>query len=145
MIREIFGEDTYLVAVEIFKKTARYLKNEHIYNRVVNLDIVSWCKDNTSYYDLAILGDVLEHLYNFDEVHYILNRVLSHFDNIIIISPLGEEKQGAKYGNIYETHRLIFDDHFFDRYHIVEKNIKQVELPGNEKTKLYKINLWIKK
>jgi hypothetical protein len=120
--REILGEKVNLIAVEGYKKTADMLSELPLYNRVYHSRIQEWLNTNTDSYDLAIFGDVLEHL-TAKEIHRVIKQSINKFEQIIIICPLYNLFQGASYGNPLEIHRTFITSNFFDRYHPAEKHI----------------------
>jgi hypothetical protein len=129
----------HTTAVEIDKKTAWYLRIHLIYNKVVRRDILGWLRKNHRIYDLAIFGDVLEHLCK-DDIYAVVNLALKYFKNILIIVPVGEEKQGPIDGNVYETHLTIITEDFFERFNIIDKVLKEV----TDEPNLHKMVVWIK-
>lgn len=145
MLRKIYGKKADITAVEIFTKTCNFLKKNKIYNCVVRSSILDWLKNNKDSYDLAIFGDVLEHLDSKRDLRSVLDTSLNFFKHIIIVSPLGIEKQEAIGGNIYEEHKIIITEDLFQDYNVKEKNIKEVKLPPRASERIFKINLWLSK
>ena len=144
MLRDIFGKKVHITAVEVFANTARYLKRKKIYDTVVSSDCQTWLEKNRQYYDLAVFGDILEHLRR-DEIYRCIDIALNYFDKIIIVVPVGEERQGAIGGNIYEKHKTVITEDFFNRYNIAEKNLIPVRDERSRGKKLFKMNLLILK
>ena len=94
-----------------------------MYNKVVKSNLIKWLEQNKKQYDVAIFGDVLEHLPK-DQIDYALYLSLKHFKNILISVPLGKMEQGDVGGNIYEMHRSTISKNDFDKFNVIEKNVK---------------------
>ena len=84
--------------------------------------IINWMTANRNQYDLAIFGDVLEHLTT-GEIHRVMSHCLKSFKAIIIVCPLHEIFQDEAYGNPLEIHHSYITEDFFDRYDCREKHI----------------------
>jgi hypothetical protein len=123
LVREILGRSCRLEAVEGFAPTARFLAESGIYDAVHQTLIQEWLKDHAiERHDLAIFGDVLEHLAP-REVHRVLRRCLGMFQEVIVAAPLCDLSQGPLYGNPLEVHKTYITAGFFDRYRPIEKHI----------------------
>jgi hypothetical protein len=135
--RQLFGGLVNLIAVESFKNTVSTLVAHNTYNNVFNSLIQEWVgfQDETQL-DLAIFGDVLEHLKH-REIHMVLKLCIKKFKNIIIVCPLYDIFQEEAYGNPLEKHQTYITSTFFDHYNPVEKHIVR----GEEYTLM---NLYIK-
>ena len=135
--RHIFDNDVHLIAVEGFENTVSVLTAQNTYNKVYHSLIQEWIGfQETSQFDLAIFGDVLEHLKH-KEIHMVLKLCIKKFRNIIIVCPLYDIFQEEAYGNPLETHQTYITNTFFDHYRPVEKHI----VIGEEFTLM---NLYIK-
>ena len=122
LVREALGRECQLVAVEGYARTVEKLKRDGIYDQVCGMLISEWLRANTQHHDLAIFGDVLEHLPR-REIFRTIRHALEVFGEIIIVVPLYDVCQGAAYGNALEIHRAYIDEHYFDRFNPVEKHI----------------------
>jgi len=104
---------TNIDCVEVFKDYIIDYKLEKKYKKVYNGDITK-LKINFNSYDLIILGDVLEHIEEYDAVK-LLKKLKNK--NVIVTVPF-ESPQGEHFGNIYEIH--LQDDltfkNFFEKY-----------------------------
>jgi hypothetical protein len=120
--REVLGEKVYLIAVEGHKETVDMLNRQLVYDRVCHNLIQDWVNINHDTYDLAIFGDVLEHLKP-KEIHRAIKKCLACFKQIIIICPINDIFQGAALGNSLNVHRTYVMIDFFDRYNLAEKHI----------------------
>jgi hypothetical protein len=121
--REILGNAVRLVAVEGFEPTARMLEAGGPYDEVRHILIEDWiARDPDGRYDLAIFGDVLEHLAP-SEIRRVMKICLRRFATIIVVIPLHNIYQDEAYGNRLEIHRAYITSGFFDRYRPVEKHI----------------------
>ena len=135
--RQIYAKDTYLVAVEGCENTASNLTKQSTYDKVCHSLIQEWDGfQELTKYDLAIFGDVLEHLKP-KEIHMVIKLCIKKFKNIIIICPLYEIFQEESYENPLEIHQTYVTSTFFDRYKPIEKHI----VVGEEYTIM---NLYIK-
>ena len=120
--RGILAEQVRLTAVEGCERTAEILSAQSLYDEVYYSLIQEWVFKDLNKYDLAIFGDVLEHLTP-KKIHTIIGRCLNKFKHIIVICPLHEIFQEEIYGNPLEVHQTYVTDTFFDRYNIIEKHI----------------------
>lgn len=87
IIRTVRGNDCRMTAVEGFAKTVEYLRQDKNYDVVCHALIRDWLATNTQRYDLAIFGDVLEHLTR-REIFHTLSQARVFFNEIIIVVPL---------------------------------------------------------
>jgi len=148
--RQILPDNVTITAVEGCEKTATMLSSEGTYNEVCHALIQDWVANNEKTYDLAIFGDVLEHL-NAGDIHAVIRACLGTFAQIIIICPLYDIFQEDLHGNPLEVHQTYVTPGFFDRYNCVEKHIVhdgywtimniRIASQGN-KTKLQKVS-WL--
>jgi hypothetical protein len=135
ILRELFP-DIKMGAVEVFEPNM--IGYEYIYDDTYNNNLLDWLERNNKRYDLAVFGDVIEHL-PIQHVYYALYMAHKWFNNIIINVPLRNIDQGVVDGNIYERHLSYLRENSFDIYNVVEKHI--VRLP-QDKT-YFKMNVWI--
>jgi len=121
-VRELLGSDVELTAVDGYKKAAEGLEESHLCDQVDNMLLERWFDNNTDKYDLAIFGDVLEHLHP-RVIRRVVEKALKVFKYIIIVIPLYDIFQRDTYGNRLEDHKAYIGPKFFDRYHPIEKHI----------------------
>jgi hypothetical protein len=122
LVREIMGTSSYIMAVEGNKIAADILCDSDFYDLVYNELIEDWVEKNNKEVDLAIFGDVLEHL-NHRVIRRVLQKTLRHFKYIIIVVPLYDIFQDDSYGNPLEIHRTYITETYFDCYSPKEKHI----------------------
>jgi hypothetical protein len=122
MARQILPQAVKLIAVEGCEKTAQMLSAEGPYDEVSCSLIQEWVFNDLNIYDLAIFGDVLEHLKP-KEIHAVIGQCISKFKHIVVICPLHEIFQEDAYGNALEVHQTYITTNFFDRYNWVEKHV----------------------
>src|SRR5262245_12120377 len=82
LVREALGTKCRLVGVEGFERAASALVASGTYDQVEHALLQDWVDRDESQHDLAIFGDVLEHLTP-REIHSVLTRCLRHFDHVI--------------------------------------------------------------
>lgn len=121
--KKMLGDSVHTVAVEGFQPTAEMLRSSGVYTEVCHDLIQNWLKNNPERYDLAIFGDVLEHL-SVPEIRWVMRKCLRQFNNVIVIVPLCDIFQDEKYGNKLEIHKSYITESFFNRYNPEEKHIK---------------------
>jgi hypothetical protein len=120
--RQILSNKVKITAVEGFEITSQMLSREKWYDNVCCSLIQEWIYRDKKSYDLAIFGDVLEHL-NPKEIHATIRRCLKKFKSIIIICPLYDIFQDEIYGNPLEVHAAYLTEGFFKNYNIIEKHV----------------------
>jgi len=93
--------DTYknIDAVEIFAPYIEKYSLTEKYRRVINENIVNYEFD---YYDIIILGDVLEHL-SIEDATNVLNKIISRCAQLFVLVPY-LYAQGVHEDNVYEVH-----------------------------------------
>ena len=87
--REVLEKNYKIEAVEGNDKTAQMLVREGQYHKVSNNLIQDWIEANSDHHDLAVFGDVLEHL-STAEINRVMQKSIKIFDHIIIHVPLHE-------------------------------------------------------
>lgn len=122
--RQILQGKVRLVAVEGAEATTNMLSNDGPYDEVCNALIQDWVFKDSNMYDLAIFGDVLEHLKP-NEIHAVIKQCHHKFRHIIIICPLHDIFQEDVHDNPLEVHQTYITSNFFDRYNCIEKHIKK--------------------
>lgn len=120
--REVLEKNYKIEAVEGNDKTAQMLVREGQYHKVSNNLIQDWIEANSDHHDLAVFGDVLEHL-STAEINRVMQKSIKIFDHIIIHVPLHEIFQDGGEAIPLETHRSYITANFFDRYRPTEKHI----------------------
>ena len=90
-------------AVEAFEPYVEMFGLGNKYNRIYIGDVTSIDINYQEYYNLIILGDVLEHIDQSTAANF--TRKLASVDHIIAV-PFGGE-QDAVYNNNYEIHRIL--------------------------------------
>lgn len=122
LVRKVLGRGVQVTAVEGFARTARMLEEQQIYSEVDNRLIQDWLATNSNHYDMAIFGDVLEHLSS-KQIHQVIRLCLPTFKIILIVCPLHEIFQDEAYGNALEVHQTYVTESFFDSYEVTEKHL----------------------
>ena len=135
--RQMMGDNIELVAVEGCEATAADLAIAGLYNRVDFDMIEDWVLDNKEPYDLAIFGDVLEHLTR-KQALAVLDHTLKFAGNVVINIPLRNLRQDGAESNVLEEHHGYFTERSFDRRFIVRE--KHVTSPSAGYSKM---NVWI--
>ncbi|MFL5341521.1 MAG: methyltransferase domain-containing protein [Gemmataceae bacterium] len=137
LCREELGSDVRLTAVEGCASTVDLLKGKGIYDQVEHCLLQEWVASNTERFDLAIFGDVLEHVTR-GEAFATLNRVLSQVKHVIVNVPLRNLQQDGHESNPLEEHRAYLFERDFDRRYIIREKHLVGDVPG------YMIlNVWI--
>ena len=90
-------------AVEAFEPYIEMFNLGSKYNRIYVGDVSTMNINYQEYYNLLILGDMLEHIEQSKASEF--TRTLANIDHIIAV-PFGGE-QGAVYDNDYEIHRIL--------------------------------------
>ena len=120
--RNVTGKNCRMIAVEGFHKTAKMLLTKNYYDEVHNDLLQNWIAKDTHHYELAIFGDVLEHLKP-NQIYSVIKKSIKKFDHLIIITPLHDLYQGVLYSNNLEIHRTYITCDYFDRFFPIEKHI----------------------
>lgn len=100
----------YVDALEVFPANAMKCLKSEIYRQVYECDIrdFDWKKGE---YDVAMLGDVLEHLPHQDAL-VVLDTMKQHVNQICLIIPINICHQNGDYwGNPFETHLYHWHDY----------------------------------
>ncbi len=95
----LFSTYKNLDALEIFEPYIHEFKLRDRYRNVFTGDIL---KFDFSFYDLLIMGDVLEHLHYMDA--YILLQKIDSLQKSCVVAVPYLYAQGAEHGNVHETH-----------------------------------------
>lgn len=114
-------------AVEIWSPYIKEYELEILYDSVISQDIREIQK-NLDNYDLAILGDVLEHMNKEDAVRLIAT-LSKKCKSILISIPLGYSPQDDHNNNPYERH--VKDDWTHEEFVATFLNIKKFNIDNN--------------
>ena len=123
---DIIGIDGFQPTIDYLKQTDKY--RDTIYGLIEN-------EVNNFNGDLAIFGDVLEHLPKQTSFN-IIDKAIETFKYVIIVIPLHDYPQGPSGGNVLEEHICSFEEYDFDRYNIIEKHIKSERSTDRTVTKM---------
>lgn len=97
--QKMLAEYRAMDAIDIYALNALQLANGGQYRDVYQGDIHAF---KYAYYDLVILGDVLEHM-TVERAQDVLRYAIGHARHVIVAVPFLYE-QGPLYGNPWETH-----------------------------------------
>jgi len=95
--RKLLPDYPNMDAVEVYYEN--YCRVQGMYREAFYKDIREFHYD---YYDLVILGDVIEHL-SIEQAQHVLGYARNHADTVLVSVPYLYE-QGMAYGNPYEIH-----------------------------------------
>ena len=112
--RTLLGDQVHLTAVEGCRETVALLSESGLYNRVDHALLQDWLRSNTGTYDLAIFGDVLEHLTR-RQAFAAVNDALKIAPNVIVNVPLRNLHQDAFEANPLEEHKAYLTEHCFSK------------------------------
>jgi len=101
--------------VEIFNSNIEeYLK--YFYSNIYNIDAYQYINSTPDFYDLIIIGDMLEHLEK-RKANDFLHNCMAKSKFVMINIPIGNDwEQSEMYGNIYEKHLSYWKVKDFDIY-----------------------------
>jgi 2-polyprenyl-3-methyl-5-hydroxy-6-metoxy-1,4-benzoquinol methylase len=112
LLHPVLCNNCLFAAVEVWGPYVSEFNLDKKYEQVIVGDARFLEENVFSYYNLIILGDVLEHMPHRD-AKYLLEKIFSSAggDKIILISvPMLHLEQGAVNGNPYEIHKM--DNHY---------------------------------
>jgi len=91
------------VGVEAWAPYIEKFELNKLYDRVVNCDArkIDWSV--LGQFDVAIAGDVLEHMTK-EEAVALVDQILDHSTTLIVSIPIFDYPQGAAHGNPFEVH-----------------------------------------
>jgi hypothetical protein len=136
LCRDCLGAAVVITAVEGCPSAVEALRQRRIYDEVHPSLLQEWIRSNRRAFDLAIFGDVLEHLVRYQALTA-LDATLGFASHVIVNVPLRNLYQDVE-GNALEQHRAYLVESDFDsRYLIREKHLLTPD-PGY----VY-LNLWI--
>jgi SAM-dependent methyltransferase len=123
-------------AVEVWQPYIEEYKLEEMYDNVYNVNILDF---EFEYYDIIIMGDILEHLSREDAVN-ILNKLKNKCEELVVVVPY-YLPQNEVFGNKYEIHlQPDLSDDIMSKYYpmleIITLNGKELKIPidvGNDK------------
>jgi SAM-dependent methyltransferase len=112
-------------AVEIWEPYIEEFKLKEKYQNLFNIDIMDFDFD---YYDIIIMGDILEHLSRENAVK-LLNKLIHKCKQLIVVVPY-LLPQETVFGNVYEKHlQPDIDDRIMETYYPM---LKLHEFEGKE-------------
>ena len=91
------------VGIEAWADYIEKFKLKDKYNRIINQDVRTIDWNSMGQFDVAIAGDVLEHMTKSEAVE-LVERILEHCATLIISIPIIHMPQDAVEGNPYEVH-----------------------------------------
>lgn len=106
MVRSAIKNVETLDAVEVFAPYIKQFNLKDVYDDVVCADIVDFVitmDGDDWWYDLIILGDVLEHL-DQPDAFWLVEELQKHCRTILLSLPIVVWEQGAVDGNEHEAH-----------------------------------------
>lgn len=116
-------------AVEIWEPYIKEYELEKMYDNVYNVNILDFEFD---YYDIIIMGDILEHLHRNDAIS-LLNKIKHKCKELLVVIPY-YLPQGEVFGNKYEIHlQPDLDDDIINTYYpmleLININGKDLKIP----------------
>lgn len=96
-----------ITGVEVFEPYVEKFKLNELYTKLILQDARAVDYDALGHFDLAIAGDVLEHMTK-DEAQILVKKLRAVADTVIVSIPIGYYPQGEYDGNPYEAH--VVDD-----------------------------------
>jgi SAM-dependent methyltransferase len=112
-------------AVEIWSPYIEEFKLNEMYDNVFNVDIMNF---DFEFYDIIIMGDILEHLSREDSV-LLLNRLIDRCRELIVVVPY-YLPQDEVFGNKYEIHlQPDLDDEIMSKFYPM---LELIDIDGRE-------------
>ena len=99
--------DSKWTGIEIFEPYVEKYNLKNLYENIIIADAREYDIKSLGTFDVAIAGDVLEHM-TAEEAVLVLDKLKSVASTIIVSIPIGHHPQGEYDGNIHETH--VVDD-----------------------------------
>jgi len=96
----MFNKHFTMDAVEVFEKNITDYNLDKLYRKVYNCDILDF---DFEYYDIIIMGDVLEHIET-EQAQALIEKLKGKCKELIVAVPY-EYEQGELYNNKYEIHK----------------------------------------
>jgi len=106
-------EDSTITGVEVWEPYVKKYNLESLYDNLIITDARAWEPTDGVHYDVAIAGDVLEHM-TADEAKALLRKLRRIASTVVVSIPLGHYPQDAWEGNPYERH--VVDDWTHERF-----------------------------
>lgn len=102
---KLLGDKYRYTAIEIWPPYIEQFGYDKYYDEIIVADVqyVRWPDG-----DLAILGDVIEHLVKGNALN-VLYRVLGHYPHVVLSIPLGDTPGKDHYGNWFERHHSTWE------------------------------------
>lgn len=100
--RELFPEYPNIDGIEVWPDTVNRESLETRYRKLLNMDVSDYITIYTNYYDIVILGDVLEHM-TVENAQLVLSHFYKHSDSVLVVVPYLYE-QDEEEGNPYQAH-----------------------------------------
>lgn len=104
--------DAEWTGIEIWEPYVEKYGLKDLYKKIIVADSREYDFSELGKFDVAIAGDVLEHM-TADEAKNVLEKLKSVADTVIVSIPIGHHPQGEWEGNPYEEH--VVDDWTDDR------------------------------
>ena len=156
MLFQNFVKDDWkinITAIEPFSKCVTSLQDK-IYNKIIREEFFD-CVDGLGYFDLVILGDVIEH-FEKEKGYEVLDKLFEHTNNIIVSTPNGFLPQSAWADNALEIHKSGWLLEDFEKYNVKEHRLVKDELfkdilasfpdvPDEAKQDISLLVLWLQK
>jgi glycosyltransferase involved in cell wall biosynthesis len=99
--------DAKWTGIEIFKPYVEQYGLKDLYEEIIIGDVRDYDLSTLGRFDVAIAGDVLEHMTAEDAV-LVVEKLKAVADTVIVSIPIGHHPQGEWEGNVHETH--VVDD-----------------------------------
>lgn len=109
LCQQVGVRPTELVGLDIFAMYAGVYDLQSKYDRLIFADVRDWAWETA---DLAILGDVVEHMHR-NEAIKVVEDALDACDNVLVSLPIVVWEQGECYGNPHEAHLHHWSDEEF--------------------------------
>lgn len=135
--RDVLGDDVQLTAIEGYPRAITPLRDSGIYDNVVHSLIETWVDENNAPFDVAIYGDVLEHVSR-RQCFRVIRRTLRFARHVIVNVPLRNLYQDAILDNPLEEHKGYLTEKCFDKRFVIRE--KHLATAGEGYAKL---NCWI--
>lgn len=112
---KILNKQHHIDGVEIFKPYIEKYELERHYNNIYNINILDFEFQN-DYYDIIIMGDVLEHI-ELEDAQKLVSKLSKKTKELIIVVPYMLQ-QAAYDKNIYQEHKQpdLTHENFLKRY-----------------------------
>jgi hypothetical protein len=94
--------DADWTGIEVWRPYFEKYELDKLYSKLFNVDVRHWNPEGQRW-DVAIAGDVLEHM-SVEEAKATFNKLRNCADTVIVSLPLGYYPQGSYEGNPYERH-----------------------------------------